>query len=549
MTCNEMARSQDYFDIISTNKPDFLSALTEGEDYCELRIDDGIMIYYVPKDKIRGYSLQNYGYQLIPKIYGTQAFEDFENQLAIAFEQSGIEQVKSQPLNLTGLNTLIGVIDSGLRFSLSPFLDELGLTRVVSLWDQSEEDGTPPEGFLIGKQYEREELQSIIDSGEDTRRFDEDGHGTAVTSVMAKASPLAEFAIVKCRQAKRNLLEYYGVSEEKKAYSEVELLQAVKYLTGIAKREKKPMVICIGLGTNFGAHGSEGILQQYLEESGMRSQITIVVPSGNENASAHHCRAVQEVEIRVGEGRGNFMLECWSDITTRYLLNIRTPGGEVLSGIDARNGRTATYEFVFDQTKLFISTALVERGSGRSLIIIRFQNPTAGIWNLQFTETGGNLGNNNLDLWLPIDGFLSRTCIFLVPSIETTVTEPSTARRMITVGAYSDGNGSIAPFSGRGPTVGGKILPDICAPGVDVDTVLGIYSGTGIAAAITCGAVSLFLEWAVDRGNIPYISSEAIRNLLILGATRESGTVYPNNTWGYGKLNLTGVFERIAGLI
>ncbi len=584
MTCTEMASSKDFFEIITSEKPDFLQDLTVGEDYCEINVDEGIEIYYLPKDKIKGYSLDNYGYQLIPKIYAPQAVQSAQMQeqmqeqdrqdetykLTLPLKASGIYEVKGEPLELTGLNTLIGLIDTGVRFTDTPFLDDIGLTRIATFWDQSnslvtsanqsesenqpvsaEASGTssqPPEGYLFGREYDRNEIQQMIDAGNSSREYDENGHGTALASVIANVSPLAEFAVVKLRKAKPDLLEYYGVSEDSEAFSETDILLAVKYLRSYAARVGKPMVICLGFGTNYGAHEGDGTLQQYLERTGLQNQIAIVVAAGNEAAAAHHLQTNTNIELRIGDGRENFLLECWSEVNNSLALTIQTPGGEKITGISVRNGVTAEYSFVIDQTRLFISASLVERGSGKSLIIIRFQNPTAGIWNLKFESDGIQNVDSSLNLWLPVSYFLKRPVFFLTPSVDITVTEPGTARRVITVGAYIDANGSIAPFSGRGPTVSGRVLPDFCAPGVDIETSQGIYQGTGVATAITVGAISLFLEWAVDRKNLSYASSEVIRNLFILGAKRENERNYPNNTFGYGKLNLIGVFEKIAGI-
>ena len=39
-----------------------------------------------------------------------------------------------------------------------------------------------------------------------------------------------------------------------------------------------------------------------------------------------------------------------------------------------------------------------------------------------------------------------------------------------------------------------------------------------------------------------------IKNYLIRGAKRSNSLEYPNMEWGYGALNIEGVFEFLAGL-
>ena len=55
-------------------------------------------------------------------------------------------------------------------------------------------------------------------------------------------------------------------------------------------------------------------------------------------------------------------------------------------------------------------------------------------------------------MWLPAGGVLNEGTGFLMPSEETTLTIPSTAARVITVGAYDGYFDRAAAFSGRGYT-------------------------------------------------------------------------------------------------
>ena len=89
--------------------------------------------------------------------------------------------------------------------------------------------------------------------------------------------------------------------------------------------------------------------------------------------------------------------------------------------------------------------------------------------------------------------------------------------------------------------------PDIAAPGVDVSTVLGSKTGTSMAAAITAGGVAQIMQWSVVDGNNVLADSFDVRNYLIRGARREATMSYPNREWGYGRLNIEGVFRFLAG--
>ena len=69
-----------------------------------------------------------------------------------------------------------------------------------------------------------------------------------------------------------------------------------------------------------------------------------------------------------------------------------------------------------------------------------------------------------------------------------------------------------------------------------------------MAAALTAGAAALFMEWAVVRGNQTRVESRELKNYLIRGADRSPEIDYPSREWGYGKLDLAGTFDVLAGV-
>jgi subtilisin family serine protease len=112
--------------------------------------------------------------------------------------------------------------------------------------------------------------------------------------------------------------------------------------------------------------------------------------------------------------------------------------------------------------------------------------------------------------------------------------------------SYSSGafgsNGRIAPFSSRGPA-GGRIKPNLAAPGVNVRSAVGgdvyqVYSGTSMASPHTAGTVALI--WAAA----PSLVGDLVQTSTLLNQTavdtREltcGGSAGNNNVWGEGKLD------------
>ena len=160
--------------------------------------------------------------------------------------------------------------------------------------------------------------------------------------------------------------------------------------------------------------------------------------------------------------------------------------------------------------------------------------------------TPGQILSGRVDLWLPSASTLNRGTGFLNPSPDATMTIPSTARKVIAVGAYNAYTDAYADFSGRGyAPLTGMVKPDLAAPGVDIMTAAigGGYAsvtGTSFATPFVTGSAALMMEWGIVRENDPYMYGEKIRASLQRGARRPlAEMLYPNPRWGYGALCLS----------
>ena len=276
----------------------------------------------------------------------------------------------------------------------------------------------------------------------------------------------------------------------------------------------------------------------------------MVVCGGNEGDKEHHYEHTvpDTVEIRVPEDTKGFCMELWGTLPDIYAIRLRSPGGETSPEIDFRSREDRVIDFIFEMSVITVSNLIAERDAGEQLVFFRFEDPTPGIWNLQVYPAEGQKGMGTFHIWLPITEFLAQNVTFLAPSPDVTLTEPSNAERVITISAYNGLNGSWFMESGRGYTKSGVIKPDLAAPGVQVPTALGTVTGSSMAAALSAGCVAQFMEWAVVDGNAPTVESRGIKSFLIRGADRSENIVYPDNRWGFGKLDINGTFETLARL-
>ena len=186
-------------------------------------------------------------------------------------------------------------------------------------------------------------------------------------------------------------------------------------------------------------------------------------------------------------------------------------------------------------------------------IRVRMERPAAGIWRFRF---GRSDMSARVDMWLPLKEFLDGEVYFLKSDPEVTLTEPANAPLLLAVGGYSTENDGLAPFSGRGFTADGLNQPTLLAPSVNVNGPFAgggyvVKSGTSIGAAYTAGCVALLWEYMEEYrrgGMVAPPDTVLLRNLFLLGATRADGEDYPSAAYGYGNLNLYGVFEFLRNL-
>ncbi|MCM1046241.1 MAG: S8 family peptidase [Candidatus Gastranaerophilales bacterium] len=571
MDCKDKILSNDYYDTIT----DYPIIGVDGDyvDFCYTDIEDLYSVVYINRISIPNPLSNFYDYQSIPKLYGLMQ----RNSVAAGFDPnsliaSGITQVQRQPLNLTGRGCVICFIDTGINYQNEAFLDENGESRILAIWDQTIQDGTPPEGFLYGTEYTREDINRALQSSDPysiVPSRDEIGHGSAMAGVAAGsrinsglsylgAAPDAELVVVKLKECKPYLREYYLVPPDVPAYQENDIMLAVAYAESFARTFRRPLVICLGLGTNMGDHSRSSFLARYISAVAVRRSRVVVVTGGNEGNAGHHFQGMlqertdgsesrEDVEIRVGAGSIGFTMELWGNVPDVFNVSIRSPGGESISPLRLALSQSITYSFIYERTRITVDSTLVEPASGEQLIRFRVQDPTEGIWTFRIFSVG-EVHNGNFNLWLPITAFLNTQVYFLSPSPYITLTEPSTASDIISVSTYNAENDSFYTESGRGYARTGAVRPDFAAPGVNVSTIYGRETGSSLSAAITAGAAAQFMQWAVVQGNDENAESREVRNYFIRGASRESDINYPNREWGYGRLNMSGTFDALINV-
>lgn len=569
MDCKDKILSNDYADGVVDFPVE--RVVSETDDICYIPISDRYYAVYQNRQEASRLLGSTYQYQYIPKVYGLMQVPGNSGNAVFdpsVLVESGIRQLQGPPLNLRGNGVIVAIIDTGIEYDNPAFLDANGGSRILAIWDQTIQSDSPPEGLFFGTEYRREDIDRALSGQGLIETTDPLRHGTIMAGIAAGsivdggstyigAAPEADIVVVKLKECKQYLREFYTIPESVPAYEENDIMLGLHYANRFAEAFRRPIVFCLGIGTNMGDHAGNSPLGRYLNSLALTRSRTVVVCGGNEGSAEHHFtwrfsreeeerEAYRDVEVRVAEGERGFIMEFWGNAPDVYNVSIRSPGGEVIPPLRLEAEQVNTYDFVFESTIITVQSVLVEPGAGEELFLFRFEMPTPGIWTFRIS-TVGEVYNGTFHMWLPINSFLSGNTYFLEASPDTTLTEPAMAEEVISVSNYNSVNDSFYLESGRGFSRTGRIRPDLAAPGVNVPTLYGMRTGSSLAAAITAGGVAQFLQWAVVEGNSPLADTKEVKNYFIKGASRRPGESYPNKEWGFGTLNVQGAFERLRG--
>ncbi len=474
----------------------------------------------------------------------------------------------SFPENLNGTGVLVGIIDSGIDYRHPDFCKEDGTTRIAALWDQSADAGNPPEGYSLGTYFSAEQINADLreEPGDAQRRIvpglDLSGHGTHVAGIAAgngRASGgkyrgvayESGLLVVKLAEVRSGSTEVSGTAR---------LMEAVDFCVRYAMERNQPLALNLSYGTGEGAHNGRSLLETYLNTVSSMAKCVICVGTGNNGVGRTHAGGrLREgeplaLEIAVEGQEQSLGLELWNNYADEFDVELTAP-----------DGKTTAFRFGEGEPVTAFGSAFLYSATGKTVNLGSVE--VEGFWSaptvyqnlcelrISLTATGGNLGvgvwkltllpknivEGSFDIWI-LRGQESSNTGFVEPDSFRTLTIPSTADGVISVGAYDYGNLQVAAFSGRGTARdSGRMKPDLVAPGVDIVSCSpgGGYtarSGTSMATPFVTGGAALLLQWGVVEGNDPYLYGEKLRAYLLAGATRLPGEKYPNPLSGWGRL-------------
>ena len=485
-----------------------------------------------------------------------------------------INAIKINPyLDLTGSGVLIGMVDTGIDYLNEEFIKEDDTSRIVSLWDQTIQD-TSDQTVYIGKTYSNEEINNAINAYRNKQdpygivpSKDDIGHGTETAGIIGSRGYNKEFQGIasNCEFVIVKLLESISFKNQLKAngvkytpiYNSSEILAGIEYLKNFSVKANMPMVIYLGIGTTEGSHDGNNMISRYLTSVNTIRGIVTVAGVGNEGAAEGHASAsikavgdISTVELKISREIKYFSFSIWVLKPNRASLNVISPNGEASNFIKSKVNEIESINFVFFNTEMTIKYYIPEHFTGHEVIAVNFTNIKAGIWTIQLR--GDYITDGKYHIWLPPQKTLPEDTKFLQADPFTTLTIPSTARKVATVAYYGNDNALVAA-SGKGYNTRDLVLnPDIATIGTNILTTKPLggvttVSGSSAATAIVAGACALLLQWGIVNGNDKIMYSTKVIVYLIHGADRSNTSYkYPSREIGYGFFDLLGTFDIIS---
>lgn len=426
-------------------------------------------------------------------------------------------------LDYAGLGVLLGVVDTGIDFTHPDFeysdlnKDMYGKSgsKILKIWDMTEtQDAKPPVGYNYGREYDKSEIDN---TPELVKQRDWHGHGTHVTSIAAGS----DYAKAGFRGVAYDseVIFVKGITDEESGnFSDINIINGVSYIFGIADELKKPAVVNLSLGGMIGPHDGMDLLSYALSEMVRKGRL-IVASAGNEGEMPMHAGgAVKEgetVEFPIFPQNLCEMLDDLCPDIPNYFMT----GADAWFAAESFDSVTLA-AYTMGQTGLEIAkefTFPIESAFAETMIYDENNNPLGAInYNYvpEFPTNGDanmflllhNLGNTNI----PVDKYIWSiilkakkntevniwagvpipAAIPFEPMVGTkyftgntlmTVGAPGSGRNIISAGSFVTKNewtdknstlvqrgwikGDISTFSSKGPTRDGRYAPHITAPG------------------------------------------------------------------------------------
>ncbi len=486
------------------------------------------------------------------------------------------------PQSFTGKNVLIGITDWGFDYTHPMFYDTtLTQTRILAAWDQYKLSGPAPIGYSYGTEYAT--IPDLLAAGSDTANiYSYATHGSHVAGISGGSGAGTVYRGVGFDA--QYLFTTFLVDN-------ASVLDAYAWMYEKAQTEQKRLVINMSWGLYYlGTLDGNSLLSQAIDNY---SNLGVVFcnSGGNNGGVNFHIKKTfsNDVLLTKVEFYNNPSLTTyWGQSITMWgetgkAFNVKC---KVVNASGVVQNESPFYSttlttsyvdtfFVVGNDTVFynVSADAVHPVNGKPQMRFRIATTntalkialeatavdgTVHFWNL--AELVNNVGNMGT-------AFTALNTNYTVGNDSYGISEPSCTNSLISVGAYASEyhgtngtllGGAITSFSSKGPTIDGRVKPDIAAPGSNVGSSLSSFtdnsytlltsvnfnnrtypfarfSGTSMSSPVVTGVVTLMLE-----AN-PNLSAQQVKDIIMTTARQDIKTgVLPDTgsvIWGFGKIH------------
>ena len=531
----------------------------------------------------------------LPGVEFIEAKRDLSPLLVSSIDEIRVDEVHQGIEIATGHGVVVGVIDFGLDFTLDDFRHQDGTSRVEFLWDQGlqpQAGEQTPEGFQVGVEYTRQQINEDLQSGQPHSIVRHDpgpgSHGTHVASTAAgngrsgdNEFPTGQF--VGMAPESHIIFVQPATDPQISTFTDsVRVAEGLAYIFRKADELGLPCVVNLSLGQNGGSHDGESIVERIIDRLLEQPGRAMAVAAGNEHVwRGHSSGQIEGHDIRLLRwGVGGQMpiagvapaaedvdfstneVEVWYSSRDTFEIRVLSPDG-------AATDWTAPGETLISNVggaEVFIDSERFSRVNGEARIYIEVSPQpfalTPGAWQIELHATRALDGH--FDAWIGRDvrrsaNNFSDQSFFVGTDFDhvKTIGTPSTGYRSLAVANYNHVLQEPNDASGRGTTRDGRAKPEVAAPGTNIFAANShggrpdednsgqpqpmriAMSGTSMAAPHVAGVIALLLE------HQPRLTATQIRSILIATASPPPGVIPYDVAWGYGRVDARAAVDLV----
>lgn len=509
--------------------------------------------------------------------------------LNLARQEAGTDQLHKGtdlPKAYTGEGVVVGVVDAGFDYMHAAFRRPAdGALRIKRVWEQSAttlDGASAPAKYGYGIELNTPELIEKAQGDSDSN-----SHGTHVAAIAAGSDAYKDGAYVGNAPDADIVL----VALDLNASTNADISNAVQYIFDYADEVGKPCVVNLSLGNQDGPHDGTSTFDTMTDAMQGPGRL-IVGAAGNHRTDAFHIdhtfatadaaplRTFVKYKVAPSNSVSGGTIEIWGEKGVDFTVDIAAYStfnkkdarsttvypAEGVTNVDFGKYATGTWKVASEVSPLngkphVVLTSALTSIRNNYAIALTVTPKTAGRVNIWSDNTYLALESRDIEGFSAPDAASSTLCEI-----------GGTGKRILTVGSYTTRNeyttnggqqamlqetvGDLSSFSSYGPTVDGRMKPNITAPGCFIISAVsnndasgnlmyaeynenfgrynqyGYMQGTSMASPFVAGIVATWLQ------AYPQLTPEQLHEIVQNTARKDSFTATaPDSNWGYGKIN------------